>query len=304
MGTLPYTASRASRRQVRLRRIIFAGLGCLLFGPQLPAADYTYVRLSVPGSTETWATGINARGDIVGVYFVGDVRNGYVFHKGAYTTLPLPAGAAGLGARAINARGEIVGNFDAADDTLHAFLLSGGQYTVIDRPGSSDTSAFGLNNAGEVVGISGAGGYVLRDGRFLKVPNGGVPGVQYNILDLQDNGRVVVGVAIDSSRVAGFISRHAGEIELIEHPDASLGCTGIRGINERGDVVGFFVTDGCDPASEASHGFLLRDGEFTVIDFPGGRGSDAFGINDDGVIVGRYVDRNGSLRGFRAKPSK
>jgi probable HAF family extracellular repeat protein len=297
------TASWTVWRHVGLGHIALAGLACLLAVTQLRAADYTYVRISVPGSVETWANGINARGDIVGLYFTAEARYGYLLRKGVYTTLPLPEGAVGLGARAINARGDIVGGFDGSDGALHGFLLSDGQYTAFDRAGSSATSAFGLNNAGEIVGVSDNGGYLLRDGNFHPAPSGAVRGVQYNVFDIQDNGRVLVGTAISDAAITGFISRRHGEIELIVHPDASLGCTGIRGTNERGDLVGFFVTDGCDPPFGNTHGFVLRDGEFTAIDFPGARSSDAFGINDDGVIVGRYVDRSGAIRGFKARPS-
>jgi uncharacterized membrane protein len=297
------TVSRAGWGQVCLRNIALAGLGCLLVGAQLPAADYTYVRLNVPGSDETWATGINARGDIVGLYFTVETRQGYVLRKGVYTTLPLPDGAVGLGARAINARGDIAGAFDGADGALHGFLLSDGQYTAFDHAGSSATSGFGLNNAGEIAVVADDGSFLFRNGKFRPVPAGAVRGVQYNVFDVQDNGRVLVGTAIGPSTITGFISRRHGEIELIAHPDASLGCTAVRGTNERGDVVGVFDADGCDVPFGNSHGFVLRDGEFTVIDFPGGRSTDAFGINDDGVIVGRYVDRGGAIRGFKAKPS-
>ena len=299
------TESRAACwRHAGFQRVVLATLGWLLVSSQLHAADYTYVRLNVPGSDETWATGINARGDIVGVYFAAGIRNGYLLRKGVYTTLPFPEGATAFGARAINSRGDIVGTFDSSDGALHGFLLSDGQYTAFDHPGSSATSAFGLNDAGDIVGVWDDGGYLLRDGKFRRVPSGAVRGVQYNVLDIRDNGRVLVGAAIGPSGVTGFVSRRSGEIELIAHPDASLGCTVIRGTNERGDVVGVFVTDGCEPLFGDSHGFLLRDGEFTVIDFPGaGGGSDAFGINDDGVIVGRYLDRGGRIRGFKARPS-
>jgi probable HAF family extracellular repeat protein len=293
------TASWAISKPVGLRRIALLTLGSLFVSTQLQAADYTYVRISVPGSEETWATGINARGDIVGVYFTAGVRHGYLLRKGVYTTLPFPEGAVAFGARAINARGDIVGTFDTSDGAMHGYLLKDGQYTAFDHPGSSTTSAFGLNNADDIVGVWEDGGFVLRDGKFRNVPSGGERGVLYNVLDVRDNGRVFVGAAIGPSGLSGFISRRHGEIELISHPDAP-GCTAIRGTNERGDVVGVFDTDGCD-APFGAQGFLFRDGEFTVIDFPGGSGSDAFGINDDGVIVGRYVDRSGAIRGFKAK---
>src|SRR5262245_33621582 len=52
--------------------------------------------------------------------------------------------------------------------------------------------------------------------------------------------------------------------------------TGARGINPRGDVVGFYI----DTAG-IQHGFLLKDGTFMTIDFPlaGVRNTSANGIN-------------------------
>lgn len=57
------------------------------------------------------------------------------------------------------------------------------------------------------------------------------------------------------------------------------------GINARGDIVGNYVD-----AGGRSHGFLLRDGEFTTIDFPHPQaaGTDARGIGPNGEIVGGY----------------
>jgi probable HAF family extracellular repeat protein len=61
--------------------------------------------------------------------------------------------------------------------------------------------------------------------------------------------------------------------------------TSPRGINARGDIVGFYVD-----ASGKQHGFLLQDGTFTTIDFPlaGVRATSANGINARGEIVGQY----------------
>ncbi|GAC1656525.1 MAG: hypothetical protein NVS4B3_22350 [Gemmatimonadaceae bacterium] len=55
------------------------------------------------------------------------------------------------------------------------------------------------------------------------------------------------------------------------------------GVNPRGDIVGSYV-DG----SGVSHGYVLRDGEFTAIDFPGAAGTEARGISPSGEIVGDY----------------
>jgi probable HAF family extracellular repeat protein len=61
--------------------------------------------------------------------------------------------------------------------------------------------------------------------------------------------------------------------------------TGARGINARGDVVGFYVAGGKQRA------FLLKDGEYTSLEFPvpGVRATVANGVNAQGEIVGQYT---------------
>jgi hypothetical protein len=61
--------------------------------------------------------------------------------------------------------------------------------------------------------------------------------------------------------------------------------TGARGINARGDIVGFYLAGG------RQRGFLLKDGEYTSLEFPvpGVRSTTANGINPRGEIVGAYT---------------
>ncbi len=80
-----------------------------------------------------------------------------------------------------------------------------------------------------------------------------------------------------------------------------------RYINERGDIVGVFhsVNSGVDCLADrvGRRGYLLRDGRFKVIHFPGAIRHRCLRINDDGMIVGCVVDKDGSIHGFRAFPS-
>lgn len=73
---------------------------------------------------------------------------------------------------------------------------------------------------------------------------------------------------------AGFFSFSA-----FAFPGASQ--TWAYGINSDGGIVGFFSLDGY-------HGYLMKDGRFTVLDAPWAvRNTMAFGINDEGQVVGR-----------------
>jgi uncharacterized membrane protein len=57
------------------------------------------------------------------------------------------------------------------------------------------------------------------------------------------------------------------------------------GINARGDVSGYYWSDG---ATARARAFLLRDGQFTNLEYPGSVDTYAGGINDEGDIVGWY----------------
>jgi hypothetical protein len=66
-------------------------------------------------------------------------------------------------------------------------------------------------------------------------------------------------------------------------------------INERGDIIGHYF-------DTSLHGFLLRNGVYTPIDFPAGVGTEALGLNARGGIVGDYTDSAGT-HGFLMRRS-
>jgi uncharacterized membrane protein len=295
-----------------MRQIIKLALFCLLISPLLIAGDYRFLKINVPNSIATEANGINARGDIVGSYTDADgVHHGFLLRKGVFTTIDVPGAAETWAARGINARGDIVGNFDEPGYIArHGYLLSNGQFTQIDYPGSSQTVVERINNANDITGtwldaLGNVSGFVRKDGTFHNVSIPG--GTAENVRAAQDNGRVLVGsVYFDDGGGHGFIKRKPGEFELIDYPGLSVPCTGVRYINQRGEIVGGFARinpdETCYPPFREGHGFLLQDDEFTLIDFPGSPATDAFCINDDRVIVGRYTDRKGNIHGFKAVP--
>jgi probable HAF family extracellular repeat protein len=63
-------------------------------------------------------------------------------------------------------------------------------------------------------------------------------------------------------------------------------------MNDLGHVVGT-----CEDANGV-HGFLLRNGTFTLFDVPGTLATNAFGINNRGDIVGYSDEADGTRRGF------
>lgn len=69
--------------------------------------------------------------------------------------------------------------------------------------------------------------------------------------------------------------------------------TEIYGINDSGQIVGFFAD------SRGYHGFLYSGGTYTQLDAPGAdKETFAYGINKSGRIVGSFVDSRGQEHGF------
>ena len=70
-----------------------------------------------------------------------------------------------------------------------------------------------------------------------------------------------------------------------------------NGINDAGQIVGVFFNCASSCAANprmfpTEHTFLKDSAVFTTIDVPGARFTDAFGINDAGQIVGRFLNAN------------
>jgi uncharacterized membrane protein len=90
----------------------------------------------------------------------------------------------------------------------------------------------------------------------------------------------------------GFVV-HNGVFQSISAPGAPA-ATRALGINNLGAIVG----------DAGLNGFLLSGGHFTTIRFPGSTRTEAFGINDFGVIVGLYADAKNFDHGFKLQSGK
>jgi uncharacterized membrane protein len=290
------------------RMLVFLlSLSSLLF-----AADFRYVRFDFPNAIETLALGINARGDIVGRYGDADgVTHGFLLHRGVFSSIDVP-NASFTAARGINARGDIVGRTIDADGNEHGYLLRDGQFTQIDYPGASITTARGINNAGDITGrhfdqLGRESGFILKDGTFVDVH---IPlGFTTDVWMAEDNGRVMVGDAAmrPDFGLHGYVRNGPGDFQLIDFPGLTAPCTAPRWINQRGDIVGLFAyinAIGDCYAEPPTHGFLLRQGEYSAIDFPGSTSTSVLGINDDGTMVGLFNDKKGTAHGFKAVPKQ
>jgi hypothetical protein len=120
-----------------------------------------------------------------------------------------------------------------------------------------------------------------------------IPGATtYFVPGINDEG-VVVGLwfAADGSEI-GFIRSADGHIITpIVDPNDTTGVTVLRAINDEGVIAGFY-------GANAANGFLLTDGKFRTVDFPGAVSTALRGINNLGDLSGTYSDLNADEFGF------
>jgi probable HAF family extracellular repeat protein len=195
---------------------------------QTSPPSYLFKSIDFPGAASTQAFGINERGDVVGAYTdTGGNSHGFKLSDGKFRSIDFPD-AIFTAARGINDDGEVVGGFENINETggAHGFVLRNGKFTQVDFPGSAHSGILGINEGGDFTGS-------------------------------YDLGDVNTGI--------GYFTRHQ-QFKSFEVPGSAPLSTGPHGINDDGQVVGFY-TDGANP--NVTHGFLLDDGKFTTIDYPG-----------------------------------
>ena len=115
-----------------------------------------------------------------------------------------------------------------------------------------------------------------------------VPGAEATVpSDIDERGQVV-GAYFDRETqvVHGFLRAVDGTITTIDAP-GSLFLTQAVGINERGDIVGYWLDEG---AGNVARGFVRRpDGSFETVEPPGGpTNTTVQDIDDQGRLVGQY----------------
>lgn len=132
----------------------------------------TVQTLNVPGTTQTYANGINDLDQIVG-YSInysaadGTTPQGFVYAGGTYETISVP-GAYETEPTGINNLGEIVGIYEVGgpNGTFYGFVDNGGVFSTLNLPAGFNLAPAGIviNDVGQIAGTwessSGVTGFV------------------------------------------------------------------------------------------------------------------------------------------------
>jgi probable HAF family extracellular repeat protein len=168
---------------------------------------------------------------------------------------------------------------------------------------TTGTNAAGINNNGQIVGYYGdpvsTDGFLWTGGSYRALAH---PASDHtNPQSINDAG-LIVGIywSNQASGFGSFLYNGFTYTDIVD-PSALPSSTVATGINNAGQIVGYYYGNGLDPGK---HGFLYSGGTYTELNDPlAVSGTFAEGINALGQIVGYYVDVNGNTHGFlHSKP--
>jgi len=254
---------------------------------------FTFTSIDVPSATATLATGVNARGNTVGIYYdAAGNSHGFLLKRGEFLTVDVPGSLVGVSgtlqteANGINNAGDIVGDY----------------YAPPGAPGApactAETPSFSPQCRRGFLYHEGQFSDVLVPGKKGSIPNAISPdGTIYGCDHNDDYFASMVGFG--RSRLDTYITLNAGGGEL-KNPDEQVLASMNNGATPDGAIIiGLYV----DPPEEGgtNRGYIVQNGNFRPYDIPGSTATQIWGINPDADFVGLYDDSNGNEHGFLQK---
>lgn len=256
-------------------------------------SEYEYTRLlPLPGFSNAIPEGINNTGVLVGSMsdendISHTIRKGFIFKGGEYTEL-LPPGWESAVAYAINDNDVVIGR-GVENGEEKSFIYKDGVYTELLPPGYIFADARDINNNDVVLGTGVAGnsngeqrGFIYKNGEYTDLLP---PGWESAFTEDINNNDVVVGFGRRNSEDYNF-TYEDGAYEYWSGPTP-------HAINDCGVIAG---------DAWWGKGFIFEDGEYTEILPPGWDETEAWGINNSGVVIGGVVPSYQS--GMRDYPIK
>jgi hypothetical protein len=251
---------------------------------------FKFVSVDVPGAAGTLATGINARRNIVGIYFdTAGNEHGFLLKHRNFSTVDVPGSLVGVSGmlqtetNGINAAGDIVGDYFAPPGA------PGAPACTPDSPPLSPQCRRGF------LYRKGQFSDVLVPGKKGSIPNAITPnGTIYGCDHDDDYFNSMVGfgrIGLDT-----YITLNAGGGEL-KNPKKSVLASMNNGATPDGSIIVGLYVDPPVPSGQY-RGYIVHDGKFHPYDVAGSTATQIWGINPAADFVGLYDDTNGNEHGF------
>ncbi len=216
---------------------------------------FIFTTENFPGSMMTQVIGISNNGVTDGFYFdMNGVTHGFFNKMGTYTTVDNTSGCTPP-----NCFNQLLGQNDlgiasgyysqsqnnTTPDIPYTYDENMNTFTVITISGSpGGAQATGVNNEGQVCGFyidaMGTNHGFLLNGSTLTTLD--APGSTFTqALGLNNKGQVVGDFMDQMGATHGFVWTSANGFKTIDDPNG-IGTTIVNGINDHGDLVGFYGT--------------------------------------------------------------
>jgi len=258
--------------------------------------------IDAPNATETDCNDINDANILVGFYIDSSgISHGFIAADKTLHTVDIPGSTATL-LYGINNNNQVVGWYTDSSATTHGVAINSNHHvSTIDPPGSELTNAWSINDAGEIVGA-----YIGQDGVYhgftlvnktyttFDAPNGAL---LTEITGINNNGDMV-GIFDDSTGVEHGFALVGGNFIQIDDPNADGIVTATDRVNDNNEYVGLWGANTAGPFS----GYHAKNNVFTTITFPGSSETRTRGLNNSGVVAGRYTDQSGVIHGYVGLP--
>src|SRR5947207_3177143 len=139
IGRLRLTKTKISIRGLAASAAIISTLALAVVPARADERSFMYSSIDFPGATFTQAFGINAGGEVAGVYRdATGKQHAFLWSGETFTSIDFP-GAAATDARGISPGGDIVGTYRQAGEpgiNFHGYLLTRqGEFFHVDFPG-------------------------------------------------------------------------------------------------------------------------------------------------------------------------
>jgi uncharacterized membrane protein len=262
---------------------------------------FKFHKANVPGAVQTYPSGINNQGVVVGTYEdASNTFHGYILQGKKLTTLDVPQGSnTSVGHLTRKGTIQVVGSYKNSTGRYLGFLYKNGKYKDIPGPKNAISSAaIGISDTGVIVGEYSDSshlthGYLLIKGHYTSID---VNMAQITVASgVNDKGKLVYWsvdglTGITTSYLYDIKTRQSTAINVPGAHDSLA-----TDINNAGDVTYQWV----DSAS-VSHGALLHAGTYYKFDYPKSIWDYAEGLSDSNAIVGAYETvSSGPFSGFK-----